>query len=124
FESRYLDRLIGPYPAMADEYRARSPIHFIDRLSCPIILFQGTEDRAVPPNQAKLMADAVQSRGLPVAMLLFEGEGHGFRRKETIVRCLEAELAFYGAVFGFTPAGSLPPLEIDNIARWRDASAS
>lgn len=114
FESRYLDRLIGPYPEARDEYRARSPIHFVDRLACPIILFQGLEDRVVPPNQSEMMADAARAKGLPVAYLAFEGEQHGFRKAETIVRCLEAELYFYGAVFGFTPADRLPPIEIDN----------
>ena len=80
FESRYLDSLIGPYPAMRDVYRARSPIHFADRLSCPVILFQGLEDKVVPPNQAQMMADAVRAKGLPVALLAFEGEQHGFRK--------------------------------------------
>ena len=114
FESRYLDRLIGPYPAARDEYRARSPIRVVDRLACPIILFQGLEDRVVPPNQSEMMAAAARAKGLPVAYLAFEGEQHGFRRAETIVRSLEAELYFYGAVFGFTPADSLPPVAIDN----------
>ncbi len=107
FESRYLDSLIGPYPAERDVYRARSPIHFVDRLSCPVIFFQGLEDRVVPPNQSRIMADALRAKGLPVAILTFEGEQHGFRKRDTIVRCLEAELDFYGAVFGFVPADRL-----------------
>jgi dipeptidyl aminopeptidase/acylaminoacyl peptidase len=115
FESRYLDTLIGPYPAMQDVYRARSPIHFVDKLSCPIIFFQGLEDQVVPPNQSELMADAVRRKGLPVALLVFEGEQHGFRKAETIIRCLETELFFYGSVFGFTPAGSRPAFAIDNL---------
>ncbi len=115
FEARYLDRLVGPYPAARDEYRARSPIHFVDRLACPIILFQGLEDRVVPPNQSAMMADAARAKGLPVAYLTFEGEQHGFRRAETIIRSLEAELYFYGVVFGFKPAGSLPPVDIANV---------
>ena len=78
-----------------------------------MILFQGLEDRAVPPDQARAMAAAVRAKGLPVSLLLFEGEQHGFRRHETIRRCLEAELAFYGVVFGFEPADDLPPLAID-----------
>ena len=118
FESRYLDSLIGPYPAQRDVYRARSPIHFVDRLACPIIFFQGLEDRVVPPNQSQLMADTVRRKGLPVALLTFEGEQHGFRKRDTIVRCLEAELYFYGAVFGFAPADRLPPLAIHNLDRW------
>jgi dipeptidyl aminopeptidase/acylaminoacyl peptidase len=103
FESRYLDSLVGPYPARKDLYRERSPIHFVDRLSCAMILFQGLEDKVVPPNQSARMADAVRAKGLPVEYLTFEGEQHGFRKAETIVRCLEAELSFYGKVFGFTP---------------------
>jgi dipeptidyl aminopeptidase/acylaminoacyl peptidase len=95
FESRYLDSLIGPYPAMRDVYRDRSPIHFVDRLACALILFQGLDDKVVPPNQSAMMADAVRAKGLPVAYLTFDGEQHGFRRAETIVTCLEAELSFY-----------------------------
>jgi dipeptidyl aminopeptidase/acylaminoacyl peptidase len=115
FEARYLDRLIGPYPAARDVYRARSPIHFVDRLDSPIILLQGLEDRVVPPNQSEMMAAAARAKGLPVAYLAFEGEQHGFRKAETIVRSLEAELYFYGAVFGFAPADALPPIQIDNL---------
>jgi dipeptidyl aminopeptidase/acylaminoacyl peptidase len=99
FESRYLDTLIGAYPARRDVYRARSPIHFVDRLACPIIFFQGLEDEVVPPNQAQMMADALRARGVPVALLTFEGEQHGFRKDDTIIRCLDAELDFYRAVF-------------------------
>jgi dipeptidyl aminopeptidase/acylaminoacyl peptidase len=117
FESRYLDTLIGPYPAARDVYRSRSPIHFIERLSSALILFQGLEDKVVPPNQSETMAAAVRARGLPVAYLAFEGEQHGFRRAATIVRCLEAELFFYGAVFGFTPADAIDPPQIDNLPR-------
>jgi dipeptidyl aminopeptidase/acylaminoacyl peptidase len=98
FESRYLDGLIGPYPEMKEVYRSRSPIHFVDRLSCALILFQGLEDKVVPPNQSRMMADAVRAKGLPVEYLTFEGEQHGFRRADTIVRTLEAELAFYQRV--------------------------
>jgi len=115
FEARYLDRLIGPYPEARDEYHARSPIHFVDRLACPVILFQGLEDRVVPPNQSAMMAGAARAKGLPVAYLAFEGEQHGFRKADTIIRSLEAELYFYGAVFGFTPADTLPPVQIDNL---------
>jgi dipeptidyl aminopeptidase/acylaminoacyl peptidase len=115
FESRYLDRLVGPYPEARDRYRARSPIHHVDRLACPLILFQGLEDKVVPPNQSEMMAAAARANGLPVAYLTFEGEQHGFRKAETIVRCLEAELYFYGAVFGFTPADPIVPVPIDNL---------
>ena len=115
FEARYLDRLIGEWPADREVYRARSPLHHASRLGCPIIFFQGLDDRVVPPNQAELMANALDRQGLPVACLMFEGEGHGFRKAETMRRCLEAELAFYGRVFGFEPADALPPLDIRNL---------
>jgi len=115
FESRYLDSLIGPYPAAKDRYIARSPIHFIDRLSSALILFQGLEDKVVPPNQSEMMADAVRKKGLPVAYLAYPGEQHGFRKAENIVRSLEAELYFYGKVFGFEPADRIEPVAIDNL---------
>jgi dipeptidyl aminopeptidase/acylaminoacyl peptidase len=115
FESRYLDRLVGPYPAAADIYRARSPIHHVERLSCPVIFFQGLEDAVVPPNQAEVMVAALRQKGLPVAYLTFAGEQHGFRQAETIQTVLRAELGFYGRVFGFQPAGALLDLAIDNL---------
>ena len=116
FESRYLDSLIGPYPEEQARYRERSPIHFTDRLSCPLILFQGLEDKVVPPNQAEMMVEALRVKGLPVAYVPFEGEQHGFRRSENIQRSLEAELYFYGKVFGFVPADSIEPVEIENLS--------
>ena len=116
FESRYLDSLIGPYPEERDRYQERSPIHFTDRLSCPLILFQGLEDRVVPPNQAEMMVDALRAKGLPVAYVPFEGEQHGFRRSENIQRSLEAELYFYGKVFGFVPADVVEPVIIENLS--------
>ncbi len=116
FESRYLDRLVGPYPQAKALYIERSPIHHTDRLASPMILFQGTEDKAVPPAQAQSMFDAVAAKGLPVALLMFEGEQHGFRRAETIRRALEAELYFYGRVFGFVPAGAIEPVDIVNLS--------
>jgi dipeptidyl aminopeptidase/acylaminoacyl peptidase len=115
FESRYLDSLIGPYPERRDLYRARSPLHSADRLSAALILFQGLEDKVVPPNQAEMMAAAVRANGLPVAYVAFDGEQHGFRKAENIIRCLEAELYFYGAVLGFTPADRIVPVTIDNL---------
>ena len=104
FESRYSHSLIGPYPERKDIYYERSPIHFVDRLASPLILFQGLEDKVVPPNQSQMMADALRAKGLPVVYLTFEGEQHGFRKAETIIACLEAELKFYGDVFNFLPA--------------------
>ncbi|HEX5417362.1 MAG TPA: S9 family peptidase [Chloroflexota bacterium] len=103
FESRYLDSMIGPYPARRDLYLERSPLYHTDQLSCPIIFFQGLEDKVVPPNQAELMIDAMRKKGLPVAGLFYEGEQHGFRKAENIKRTLEAELSFYGQIFGFAP---------------------
>ncbi len=102
FEAHDHERLVGPYPERRDLYRARSPIHFADRLSCPVIFFQGSDDRVVLPNQAERMVAALRARGLAVDYLVFEGEGHGFRRAATITRALEAELAFYTRVFGLT----------------------
>jgi dipeptidyl aminopeptidase/acylaminoacyl peptidase len=115
FESRYLDRLVGPYPDDLATYHERSAIHHVDRLDSPMILFQGLDDKVVPPNQSASMAEAVRAKELPVALLEFEGEGHGFRMAETIHRTLEAEISFYGQVFGFEPAGDIPRLEIDNL---------
>jgi dipeptidyl aminopeptidase/acylaminoacyl peptidase len=115
FESRYLDSLIGPYPERADLYRERSPVHYPERLSSALILLQGAEDKAVPPSQAEAMFEAVRAKGLPVAYLLFEGEQHGFRQARNIRRALEAELAFYGRVFGFTPADAIEPITIENL---------
>ena len=115
FEARYLDRLVGEWPADREVYRARSPLHHASRLGCPIIFFQGLDDRVVPPNQAELMVDALDRQGLPVACLMFEGEGHGFRKAATLRRCLEAELLFYARVFGFEPADTPTPVEIRNL---------
>jgi dipeptidyl aminopeptidase/acylaminoacyl peptidase len=117
FESRYLDRLIGPYPERKDLYVERSPIHHLDGFSEPLILFQGSEDTVVLPNQAEMMYQAMAERGLPVALVIFEGEGHGFRRAENIRRALEGELDFYGQVFGFTPDGEIERVEIANLSR-------
>jgi dipeptidyl aminopeptidase/acylaminoacyl peptidase len=115
FESRYLDTLIGPYPELRDVYRARSPIHFVERLSVPLIVFQGLEDEVVPPDQAEVIVAALRERGVPHAYLAFEGEQHGFRRAETIIRCHQAELYFYGRIFGFDPADELEPIGIEGL---------
>ena len=116
FESRYLDSLVGPYPEHRDLYQERSPIHFTDRLSCPLILFQGLEDKIVPPNQAELMAEALRKKGLPVAHVPFAGEQHGFRRAENIKRALDGELYFYSQIFGFDLAEPVEPVEIENVS--------
>jgi dipeptidyl aminopeptidase/acylaminoacyl peptidase len=115
FESRYLDGLVGPYPAALETYRDRSPVHHVDRLSAPILLLQGADDMVVPPNQAEVMAAAARSKGLPVALIVFAGEGHGFRRAENIRASIEAQLAFLGHVFGFSPADELPPISVENL---------
>lgn len=117
FESRYLDNLIGPYPERRDVYRERSPIHFTERLRAPLILFQGLEDEIVPPNQAETMAASLRENGIPYAYLAFAGEQHGFRRAETNIRCLEAELYFYGRILDFEPAGEIEPVEIVGLPR-------
>lgn len=115
FESRYLDGLMGPYPERRDLYRERSPINFTDRLSCPVIFFQGLEDKVVPPNQAEEMVAALRRKKLPVAYVPFPGEQHGFRRAENIRRCLDGELYFYSRVFGFELAEEVEPVEIENL---------
>lgn len=104
FESRYLDRLVAPYPDDRATYVERSPIHHLDRLSCPMLIVQGRRDVVVPPEQAESMAAAVRAKGLPVELIMFAEEGHMFRRSESIVTIAEAALAFLGRVHGFTPA--------------------
>ena len=115
FESRYLDTLVAPYPARRDVYVERSPIHFTHRLSSAMILFQGLEDKIVPPDQSEKMFEAVRAKELPVAYLAFEGEQHGFRKAENIKRTLDAELYFYSKVFKFDLADPVEPVEIENL---------
>jgi dipeptidyl aminopeptidase/acylaminoacyl peptidase len=115
FELQYEHTLVGPYPERADLYRVRSPIHFTDRITTPMLVLQGTDDRVVPPQQAELIVGALRERGVPHAYLLFDGEGHGFRRAENIVKSLEAELSFYAQVLGFEPAGPVSTLEIEHL---------
>jgi len=115
FESRYLDRLIGPWPQAEALYRERSPIHFTDRLSCPVILLQGLEDEVVPPAQAEMMAAALDAKAIPHAYLPFPGEQHGFRQAAHIRRALEAELYFYSRVFGFNLADPVEPVPITHL---------
>ncbi|HYN48227.1 MAG TPA: prolyl oligopeptidase family serine peptidase [Candidatus Nanopelagicales bacterium] len=110
FESRYLDRLVGPYPAARDVYRARSPILHAEGFSCPVLVLQGLDDHVVPPSEAERIVAALAAKGIPHVYLPFEGEDHGFRQAANIVRSLQAELAFYGRVFGFVPADDLPAL--------------
>lgn len=110
FESRYLDGLVGPYPETKDIYIERSAVHHVDRLEAAMLLLQGLEDKVVPPNQATMMAEAVRAKGLPVSHIEYEGEGHGFRQASTIQHSTLAELAFFGSVFGFTPADEVPEI--------------
>jgi dipeptidyl aminopeptidase/acylaminoacyl peptidase len=115
FESHYEVGLIGPYPERRDLYEARSPIKHIEGLSCPVIFFQGLEDKIVPPNQAELMVDALRRKGLPVAYVPFEGEQHGFRRAENIKRALDGEFYFYSRIFAFEYADEIEPVAIENF---------
>jgi dipeptidyl aminopeptidase/acylaminoacyl peptidase len=115
FESHYSDLLVGPYPERADLYRERSPVNYTERLSCPVIFFQGLEDKIVLPNQAERMVEALRAKGVPVAYLPFEGEQHGFRRAENISRALDAELCFYSRIFGFPLAEPVEPVAIENL---------
>jgi dipeptidyl aminopeptidase/acylaminoacyl peptidase len=112
FESRYLDRLIGPLPAAKQLYHDRSPLNFTDRISCPVLILQGADDRIVPPSQAEQIVDGLWERHIPHAYLLFPGEDHGFRAAPNTIRAFEAELSFYGQVFGFTPADAIEPVEL------------
>lgn len=109
FESRYLDGLVGTDP---EEIRRRSPLFSCDRISVPVVLFQGLDDKVVPPEQAEVIADALADAGIPHAHITYEGEDHGFRKADTIIHSLETELGFYGEVFGFTPAGDLPDVPL------------
>lgn len=115
FESRYVDSLVGPYPERADLYRERSAINYAEDLSCPLILFQGLEDRIVPPDQADMFVAACEKRNLPYAYVAFEGEQHGFRQDKNIRRSLEGELYFLSRIYGFSTADEIEPVKIENF---------
>lgn len=115
FESRYLDQLVGPYPERRDLYVERSPIHHLDGFTKPLIVLQGLEDKVVPPNQSEAIVNALREKGIPVAYITFAEEQHGFRKAENRKRALEAELSFYGQILGFTPAGEIDPVDIENL---------
>jgi dipeptidyl aminopeptidase/acylaminoacyl peptidase len=115
FESRYLDSLVGPYPEMKDLYYERSPANFVERITAPVITFQGTEDAIVPPSQSERVVEALRANKIPCAYVTYEGEQHGFRKAENIVHSLESELYFYGRVFGFEPADEIAAVEIENL---------
>ncbi|MEL4426131.1 S9 family peptidase [Shewanella indica] len=116
FESRYLDQLIGPYPEMKAVYRERSPLYHLQGFNEPLLLLQGLEDKVVPPSQSQHIYKALKGKGVPTAFIGIEGEGHGFRQPHNKILALESELVFYGMVFDFTPAGTLPALKLDNAA--------
>lgn len=115
FESHYNEYLIAPAPQADALYQARSPINHTDRLARPMIFFQGLDDKVVPPQQSEAMVQALKQRGVPVAYVPLEGEGHGFRKAENIIRTLEAELYFYQRMFGLPTAGAQAPVEIHNL---------
>ena len=117
YESQYLTGLLGPYPQRKDIYYDRSPINFPERLSCPVIFFQGLEDKVVPPDQAETMVDAIRGKGIPVSYVAFAGEQHGFRQAKNIKRALDGELYFYSRVFRFELAEPVEPVEIENLGR-------
>jgi dipeptidyl aminopeptidase/acylaminoacyl peptidase len=115
YESQYLTGLLGPYPERKDIYYDRSPINFPEKLSCPVIFFQGLEDKVVPPDQAETMVDAIRAKRIPVSYVAFDGEQHGFRQAKNIKRALDGELYFYSKVFGFELAEPVEPVEIENL---------
>lgn len=115
FESRYVDSLIGPLPQAQAIYDARSPLNHLDGFKVPVLVLQGADDPVVPPNQSQRIVDALRARHVPVAYILYPGESHGFRKPETIISAKQAELSFYGQVFGFKPADRLPPLAIEGF---------
>eukprot|EP00565_Helicotheca_tamesis_P006083 CAMPEP_0185740178 /NCGR_PEP_ID=MMETSP1171-20130828/37214_1 /TAXON_ID=374046 /ORGANISM="Helicotheca tamensis, Strain CCMP826" /LENGTH=677 /DNA_ID=CAMNT_0028411967 /DNA_START=127 /DNA_END=2160 /DNA_ORIENTATION=+ len=116
FESRYLDGLVGKFPEDEAIYKERSPIESVDKLSCPILLLQGDEDKIVPPNQAEMMHGALKEKGIPTCLRLYKGEQHGFRKAENIEDALDSELAFYGQVYGIDVPDAVE-LEIDNLSK-------
>jgi dipeptidyl aminopeptidase/acylaminoacyl peptidase len=115
FESRYVDSLIGPLPEAQAVYDSRSPLNHLAGFRVPVLVLQGADDPVVPPNQSQRIVDALRARHVPVAYILYPGESHGFRKPETIINSQQAELAFYGRVFGFKPADQLPPLIIEGL---------
>ena len=115
FESRYDESLIGPMPQARQLAHDRSPINFADQVSCPVLLVQGAEDPVVTPDQAEVFVDAMRAGGLPYAYMLVEGEDHFLSKSETIIASRQAELSFYGQLFGFEPAGEIKPIKIENL---------
>jgi len=114
FESKYLESLIGPYSENKNLYYERSAINYTDQLSCPMIIFQGSEDKIVPPSQAEMISNALKKKFIPYSYILFEGEQHGFRKSDNIIKSQEAELYFYGKILGFTPSDKIAQITIEN----------
>jgi dipeptidyl aminopeptidase/acylaminoacyl peptidase len=119
FESRYLETLVGPYPERADIYRDRSAVNFADNLNCPVILFQGLEDKVVPPSQAEEFVAVLKRKKLPYAYIAFEGEQHGFRQAKNIGRSIDGELYFYSRIFDFVTADEIDPVDLQNFEHRR-----
>ena len=115
FESRYMDRLLGPYPERKDIYYNRSPINFADQITCPVIFFQGLDDKIVPSNQTEMIFETIRSNGIPVSFFPFIGEQHGFRIAKNIKIALDAELYFYSRIFNFELADEIDPVQIENM---------
>jgi dipeptidyl aminopeptidase/acylaminoacyl peptidase len=126
FESRYDEGLLGPWDTEEGRriFRERSPIHYLDRVRAPMLIFQGLDDRVVPPSQVDAMEAAFAPRGIPYVAMRFDGEGHGFRKAETKRAVYAAELAFLGRVFGFTPADDVPPLDVPGLETFRAGLAA
>ena len=124
FEARYLDLLVGPYPEARERYRELSPVHRADDIRAPLLTFQGLDDRVVPPSQSEQLIEALERNGVPYAYLAFEGEGHGFRKRENLLRAPTATLSFLALIFGFEPADDVEPVEIKNLASAGRTAAS
>ncbi len=124
FEGHYVDALVGPWPAMKAEYARRSPLHKADQIQCPLLVFQGLEDKVVPPNQAEAMVAAVRAQGLPVAYVTYADEAHGFRQATNIAHQLSAELEFYRQIFGWPAIPGTAPVDIHNLKGFIPGSES
>jgi dipeptidyl aminopeptidase/acylaminoacyl peptidase len=119
FESRYLEGLVGPWPAEQQRYLDRSPALHAERITAPVLVEQGAEDRVVPPAEAERIVDALFERRVPYAYILFPGEDHGFRSRDAIIKSFSSELSFYAQVFGFEPADPIEPIEVRLLDEWR-----
>lgn len=118
-DARWMERLVGPYPAERERWWKRSPIHYIDAATSPMIVLQGLDDTVVPPAQAERLVQALTDAKVPVAYVPFAGEGHGFRQPASIARALDAELSFYAQLFGIELLDDVPPIPITNLKRRR-----